>query len=179
MLGNPDRHFPLFFQTIVNFIKDDPEAFRNVMQQQQFETYTNFLFSASKLHKLLRLDQAEGTIVLDIYCQKLAELSQNDQIVTMIPKIIQGMLSLHLSMSSDKEVADFWEPLFEILAVSLEQKMQRSNGSSADYSQRQPLIELRPTSNLLSMLAQKKKVVDEVIIGRLYALVTRGSAGEN
>ena len=97
----------------------------------------------------------------------------------MIPKIIQGMLSLHLSMSSDKEVADFWEPLFEILAVSLEQKMQRSNGSSAEYSQQQPLIELRPTSNLLSMLAQKKKVVDEAIIGRLYALVTRGLAGEN
>ena len=76
----------------------------------------------------------------------------------MIPKIIQGMLSLHLSMpSSDIEVADFWEPLFEILAVSLEQKLQRSNSLNADYycqqQQQQPLIELRPTSNLLSMLA--------------------------
>ena len=41
----------------------------------------------------------------------------------MLQKVIQGMLSLHLAMGTT-EVSDFWEPLFEILAVSMEQKLQ-------------------------------------------------------
>ena len=71
----------------------------------------------------------------------------------MLQKIIQGMLSLHLAMGkAEVSYSDFWEPLFEILAGSMEQKLQED----ASYRKRQPLIDLRPTSNLLSMLASKK-----------------------
>ena len=88
----------------------------------------------------------------------------------MLQKVIQGMLSLHLAMKKEVSDSDFWEPLLEILAGSMEQKLQED----ASYRKKQPLIDLRPTSNLLSMLASKKECVNPEVITKLYSLVTKG-----
>jgi len=53
------------------------------------------------------------------------------------------MLSLQMAIG-DAKLDNFWEPLFEIISLSIEQE-QRENPAAR--------LHLQPTSNLLSMLA--------------------------
>ena len=62
------------------------------------------------------------SIILDVFCQKMAQLQESGKLINVCDTVIVCMLSIHMAIGN-REANNFWEPLFEILALSLEQKL--------------------------------------------------------
>ena len=75
LVKEPEKEFRIFFRVIESLVKDS-DRFRQVMLQQDTENFTSFLFAACKMKniKLNGKHKSNGFVILDVYCERLAEL---------------------------------------------------------------------------------------------------------
>ena len=87
-----------------------------------FKNITDLIFAFSHMNTYLDRMTDWEEIILDAFCQKLAQLDENNKIVDNSPSIIKCMLSIKLADVGNSE--DFWQPLIDILISSLESSSQ-------------------------------------------------------
>ena len=100
-----------YFYGAIRDLVRDKDRFSEVMNQQNYAMYCDFLFFASKM-KSLEIG-GRDSIIRDIFCQKLSELQERGKLANFIPMTIESMLSLQMATKSaapagKKEKTEFW-----------------------------------------------------------------------
>lgn len=106
-----DLAYGSFYGAIRDLVRDE-DRFSEVMNQQNYAMYCNFLFFASKM-KSLEIG-GKDSIIRDIFCQKLSELQEQGKLAKFIPLTIKSMLSLKMATKRAAETVgrnekiEFW-----------------------------------------------------------------------
>ena len=115
LLDQISLHYPHFFLLLQHFVRSD--NFSSQMLDINFKNFTDLMFAFAHMDVYLDKITDWEEKILDVFCQKLAQLDKRNKIVENTPSIIKCMLSIKLVNVGNTE--DFWQPLVDILISSL------------------------------------------------------------